>query len=151
GAAWSSPRRTATPRGAHAGARPRPWTCPRLTARTGPSGAAHPRGGSLRLCGPPRPPRGPSHRRTWTCRPLPTPVEPALRVGTRLALAATELALERGPLVRAEAAHAAGLGNGKPLHQLLGADLAHAGERFEQRRHLHLADDVVGLPILEHL
>jgi hypothetical protein len=56
------------------------------------------------------------------------PLNLRFSVEQRLALVATELALEGGPLVRAETPHAAGLGDGKPLHELLGADLAHAGE-----------------------
>ena len=64
---------------------------------------------------------------------------------------AAELTLKRGDLVGTEAAHAAALGDAESLHDLLGADLAHARERLEEGGDLHLADDVVLLALLDDL
>src|ERR1700722_1051908 len=61
----------------------------------------------------------------------------------------TELLLKRGALVGAEPSHAAGLGNAEPLHDLLGADLADAGQGLQERRDLHLANHVVGGTVLD--
>src|SRR5690348_4019057 len=56
-----------------------------------------------------------------------------------------ELALERLPLVRAEAADATAGRNAELLHDALRAHLADARHRLENSRHPHLADDLVGL------
>src|SRR5689334_9620808 len=48
-----------------------------------------------------------------------------------------ELALERPALVVAEAADPPAGRDAEPLHDPLGAHLADAGHRLEQRRHLH--------------
>ena len=40
----------------------------------------------------------------------------------------TELVLKRGPLVGTQAAHAPRFSDTKPFHDLLGPDLAHAGQ-----------------------
>src|SRR5690606_8802363 len=71
--------------------------------------------------------------------------------GSAALLGAAELALQGGALVGAQAPDSARLGDVEPLHDLLGADLADAGERLQQSRDLHLADDVVGLAVGEHL
>src|SRR5215467_1707645 len=62
-----------------------------------------------------------------------------------------EFLLERDPLVGTEPANAARLGDAQPLHDLLGANLTHAGHGLKQRRDLHLANDVICLTVLENL
>src|SRR5262249_40425549 len=64
---------------------------------------------------------------------------------------ASELVLQRGALVGAQAADPTRLGDAEALHDLLGADLTDARHRLKQSRHLHLADDVIGLALLEDL
>src|SRR6201999_596282 len=61
----------------------------------------------------------------------------------------TELLLKGGALVSAKPPNAAGLGNAKPLHDLLRADLAHAWQRLKESRDLHLTNDVVGGSVLD--
>jgi hypothetical protein len=62
-----------------------------------------------------------------------------------------ELTLQRGDLIRAETAHAAALGDPESLHDLLGADLAHARQGLQESGDLHLAYDVVLLALLDDL
>src|SRR3954453_10325165 len=93
--------------------------------------------------------------------PLPTAVGPARTVSRRgsggiLAApeptrSAVEALDERGDLVRAEAADTAGLGDADLFHDLPGAHLAHAGQRLEEGGDLDLADDLVGLALLDDL
>jgi hypothetical protein len=64
---------------------------------------------------------------------------------------AAELSLQGSDLVRTEAAYAAALGDPESLHDLLGADLAHARQGLEESGDLHLADDVVLLALLDDL
>jgi hypothetical protein len=64
---------------------------------------------------------------------------------------AAELTLQSGALVGAKAPHAAGLGDTEPLHDLLSANLSDARQGFQQSRHLHLSDYVVGLTIFQNL
>ena len=56
-------------------------------------------------------------------------------------------AVEQGlPLLRTEALHAPVVGDADLFHDLAGLDLAHAGQRLEQRDDLELADvGVVGV------
>ena len=71
--------------------------------------------------------------------------------GDRYAFAAAELVLQSGPLVGTKTADTPRLRDAKPLHDLLGANLTHAGHGLKQRRDLHLAYDVIGLTVLENL
>jgi hypothetical protein len=64
---------------------------------------------------------------------------------------AAELALQGSDLVGPEATHAAALGDPESLHDLLGADLAHARQGLKKGGDLHLADDVVLLALLDDL
>jgi len=54
-------------------------------------------------------------------------------------------------LTIAEATQAAGRGDFKLGHDFLRLDLANLRQRLQQRRNLHLAQDLVGLGILQHL
>ncbi len=62
-----------------------------------------------------------------------------------------ELGQQRLALPVAEPAQPPGRGDLEPLHDLRGAHLADPGQRLEQRRHLHLAQDLVAVGLLQHL
>src|SRR3954462_190937 len=83
---------------------------------------------------------------------LPTPEGPdsTVRRGAGSGLTG-ELALQRKPLLVPQAADPAGGRDGQLVHELGRPDLADAGHRLEDGRHLHLAHDVVGLAGREHL
>src|SRR5689334_8109311 len=99
--------------------------------------------------------------------PLPTAVGPASTVsrpgpGTppvssvvisppNTGVSAAEALDQGGDLVRAQTSHATRLGDPDLFHDLLGADLADAGQGLEKCRHLHLADHLVGLTLADHL
>src|SRR5690606_11235286 len=109
-------------------------TRPRSTVRDGRPAAAGPQSSCQR----------PWARTARSADPLP-------RDGRTVSAAASELTLKRRDLVRAEATDPPVLGDADPLHDLAGTDLADARHRLEQRRDLHLADDVVLLAFLKHL
>src|ERR1700712_4472675 len=67
----------------------------------------------------------------------------------RLHLLPAELRLERAALVGAQAAAPPGRGDLQPLHDLGRAGLADAREGLQDGRYPHLADDLVGLALLE--
>jgi len=100
-----------------------------------------------------RPPGQARHRvrdertnRPWTCVPRARPCGPQTGSDTT-----AELILEGCTLVRAQATHAARLGDTKPLHDLPGTYLADPRDGLEQRGNFHLPDDVIALAILEDL
>src|SRR5689334_16228190 len=62
-----------------------------------------------------------------------------------------EFLLQCDPLIRAKSADSPRLSDAQTLHDLLGADLAHARHGLKQRRDLHLPDDIVSLTVLEDL
>src|ERR1700722_10852950 len=64
---------------------------------------------------------------------------------------ARELQLKGGPLVGAQPPDAAALRDAEALHDLLCADLAHAGHRLDEGGDLDLADHVVGRALLDDL
>src|SRR5690625_371175 len=72
---------------------------------------------------------------------------PAFTVGS----GEVELLQQRLALPVAQAAQPAGGGDLQLGHDLLRLDLADLRQRLQQRRHLHLAQDLVGLGVLEHL
>ncbi len=69
----------------------------------------------------------------------------------RTALWALDGLEQRLALLGAEALEAAGLRDADLLHQPTGLHLAGAGQRFEDREHLHLADRVISLGLAEEL
>src|SRR5579862_1879164 len=62
-----------------------------------------------------------------------------------------ELCLKRRPLVGTQPADAARFRDAKPFHDLLGPDLAYAGQGFKQSRDLHLANDVIVCAFLDDI
>src|SRR5512133_3092168 len=62
------------------------------------------------------------------------------------ALLLGELVEQRVALLRAETANATARRDVELLHQLPCPDLPHAGQGFQNGRHLHLADGVVAVP-----
>jgi len=66
-------------------------------------------------------------------------------------LGEVELRQQGLALTIAEAAQTARRGNLQLGHDLLRLDLAHLGQGFQQSGNLHLAEDLIGLGILEHL
>ena len=107
-----------------------------------PTPRSRPRGGA-RACRPPTVPL-PTAGRAGEDR---QPRAPSASVDVGQLSRAAELALERGDLVGAQAAHPAGLGDAEPLHHLLRADLADPGHRLQQVDDPHLADDLVVLAL----
>ena len=95
--------------------------------------------------------------------PLPTAVGPASTVSRARCAGVAGTAGVAGSVTRAELALEAAIWlaprprtrrlseMGRTLHQLARPDLAQAGHRLEQVDHAHLADDLVVLPLLEHV
>ena len=81
-------------------------------------------------------PEGPESTVSRECTVVATAAPPGLEgAGSRLPRGSdigTELLLKRGPLVGTQPADAARFRDTKPFHDLLGPDLAHAGQGFKQ-------------------
>src|SRR3954467_15931275 len=100
-------------------------------------------------------PSGSRDRTRATTLPFPTPEGPARTISvprrTRASLLLAELRQELLALLAAQPTHAPRCGDVELLHDLLRAYLAHAGQRLEHRRDLHLAEGVVLIGLLEHI
>ena len=111
----------------------------RVDEDVGVVGLARPlRPGRPRPAEPERRDRASSRARTTV--PLPTPPGPEMTMIRGVSPAARGAT---GAAAGPRPSHPAGLADPDLLHGAAGLDLADAGERFEQREHLQLADDVV--------
>src|SRR4051812_37820705 len=82
---------------------------------------------------------------------LPFPVPDGAAMTTIRPASAVERPQQRGALLGAEAPKAPGLADPDLLHEPPGLDLAEAGEGLEDGKHLHLADDLVPVGLVEQL